>query len=237
MAEIFWRKLSRFVSAAGIAVFAAMPGAALDDDPAIDWEGSLSLVSDFRDRGVSITDEDFALVGSLGAYHKSGFYAGLLALNVDDRNDRDFKGDFYVGYQKESGAYLWDFAVEIDSMIGGIDDKVFPEFQASVARDYGLAYVRLGTGYAPEGRWISPDGRDAVYSYLDAEFPIPNMPAFTILTHFGYDIRSQRSDLYDWSVGVSAFVNDYEFTISYDDSTSNDPLASGAIVFGFRRYF
>ena len=57
------------------------------------------------------------------------------------------------------------------------------------------------------------------------------MPALTVLTHLGYDIREDGSDLWDWGVGLSAFVGDLEVSLLYEDTTINNPQGSGTVTF------
>ena len=59
-------KKTAFLTALMIASVA--PATAQDQESDWDWEGSLALVSDFRDRGISITDKDFAVVGTLNTF-------------------------------------------------------------------------------------------------------------------------------------------------------------------------
>ncbi len=207
-----------------------------DDDKNYDLGGSVGFISDYRDRGFSLSDKDISAFGSLSIYYNNGLYGGIIVSSVDDPDDRNFKGDFFVGWGKESGSYIYDFSVEVGSLVGGPRERIFPEFQASIARDYGLLFAKMGVAWAPNGRWSSPDN-DTFYGYFDGEIPVPTMPSITLLTHLGYDVRSGRKNLWDWSTGVSVFVKNTEFTISYEDSSSRNAIASGAVIFGLRQHF
>lgn len=53
-----------------------------DEEPAITISGSAALVSDYRFRGVSQSDEGIALQGGFTVSHESGFYVGTWASNL-----------------------------------------------------------------------------------------------------------------------------------------------------------
>ena len=84
----------RILSKAGLALafgsLAAMP--ALADDPAapaappsnFTITGGATLTSDYRFRGISQTDKRFAIQGTLGVVHSSGFYIGTWGSSIDD---------------------------------------------------------------------------------------------------------------------------------------------------------
>ncbi|MEN8675919.1 MAG: TorF family putative porin, partial [Alteriqipengyuania sp.] len=50
-----------------------------EEADAIEISGNVSLVSDYRFRGVSFSDEDIAIQGGIDLAHESGFYVGTWA--------------------------------------------------------------------------------------------------------------------------------------------------------------
>lgn len=214
-----------------------MSGAAqAQDTGALAFDGYLGILSDYRDRGLSLSDKDPVFVASMGAFHDNGFYGGVMAALVGDGFAGETKAEFYAGYQMDKGDYIYDFSAELDTFHGDGDSRYFPEFKASMARDFGLAFVRTGLAYAPDGRWHDPD-RDSFYASMELEVPIPNMPEFTIISRLGYDMRQQRSDVWDWGLGISAFVDQVELSVMYEDSGREHDMGEGAVIFGARLYF
>ena len=207
-----------------------------DDVPAIEISGYVGGVTDYRDRGLSLSDQDPTVIAAVSLNHKSGFYVGVQGALIDDQFGRDAQTEFYAGYQYDSGSFVYDFSAELDSFFGGANTEYFPEFKASVARDFGIVYVKSGLAYAPEGRWNTP-GVDSLYWSTNLELPVPTLPALTVISRLGYDIRDNRSDLWDWSVGLSAFVGDVEFSLVYEDSSLDQDIGDGAILFGARLFF
>jgi len=210
-------------------------GLAQDEDP--DWtlDGYVGLISDYRDRGLSMSDKDPTLYGSLGIFHKSGLYGGLDAAIIDDGRGGDEKTEFFIGYHFDAGDYIYDFSAELDG-IHGASSEYYSEFKASISRDFGLAFIRGGLAYAPEGRWNTPDV-DSFYGYADLEIPVPTLPDLTVLAHVGYDVRDQRSNLWNWSVGISAFVESIEFSLMYENSSLDQQIGKGAVIVGTKFYF
>lgn len=226
--------ISKYSFVAAAVIMATLPVQAQEEQgPLID--GYIGGTTDLRDRGVSLSDRDIAALASVGAFFENGFYLGLDASTVDTASGADGRFELFTGYSFDRNGYTYDVSVELDTFHGD-SSQFFPEFKASVSRDFGLAFTRAGIAYAPGGRWLNP-GNDSVYSFADLEVPVPNMPSFTVIGHVGRDFRSNTSNLWDWSAGVSAFVGDIEFSLSYEDSSLDDRRGSGRVIFGARFYF
>ncbi|MFC3052807.1 TorF family putative porin [Kordiimonas pumila] len=204
-------------------------------DNSFEIDGYVGVTSDYRDRGISMSDLDASVRGSISVFHDSGFYGGVDAALIDDQMGGDTKTEFFAGYSMDQGDYIYDFSAELDGIHGNGSDY-YPEFKASMARDFGLAFIRTGLAYAPEGRWNTPDV-DSLYAYTDLEIPVPTFPELTIISRLGYDMRSDRSNLLDWSAGLSVFVDSFEVTLIYEDSSLDSEIAKGRFVFGTRFYF
>jgi len=208
---------------------------AQDDDPTWSIEGYAGFYTDYRDRGLTLSDLDPTVAASMGLFHKSGFYAGIDAAKIDDGRGGDAKTEFYAGYSFDTGTYIYDLSVELDGIHGDTSDY-YSEFKASIARDFGIAFIRGGLAYAPEGRWNTPD-IDSFYTYADLELPVPAIPELTFISHVGYDARSSRSDLWDWSVGFSAFIQSFEVSISFEDSSLDQAIGNGRFILNTKIYF
>lgn len=227
----------KFIWVTIVASFLISGGSTYAQDSAADYsvDGYIGVVSDYRDRGLSLTDGDFGVVASIGVFHDNGFYGGLDAAKIDTLTGGNFRTELFAGYSLDRGDYVYDFSVELDTIYGDTS-QYYPEFKASVSRDFGIAFTRLGAAYAPGGRWINPQSQ-SFYTFADLEVPVPTLPALTIISHVGRDFRSDIGDLWDWSVGLSLFVGDVELSVSYDDSSLNQRPGNGSVIFGSRFYF
>jgi len=217
-------------------VIVTSPASAADDDSYWDIESFVGASTDYRDRGLRLSDGDISAFGSVGAYHSKGFYIGVDGASIDDGLGNDARTEFYAGYSLDTGDYIYDFSLELEG-IHGTSSQYYPEIKASISRDFGLAYIRGGLAVAPEGRWSAPDV-DSYYSYVDLDVPFPMLPNFTILTHVGYDVRDGRSNIWDWSLGVSAFVmENIELNLSYQSSSLDQAIGKDGFVLGVKIYF
>ncbi|MCK0068215.1 TorF family putative porin [Kordiimonas laminariae] len=217
-------------------VVAASAGAfAQDSESAWSLDGYVALATDYRDRGLTLSDRDPSYYGSLSLSHEKGWFFGVDAARIDDQRGGDVRTEFFVGYQIDAGDFIYTLSAEVDA-IHGNGSQYYPEFKASIARDFGLAYISSGFSVAPDGRWNTPDV-DSYYSYVDLEVPVPTMPELTLITHVGYDIRDGRSDLWDWSAGLSIFVNDFELTLTFEDNSLDNRLSNGQFIVGTKFYF
>src|SRR3546814_2489426 len=60
------------------------PAAAAEFGNGFGVAGGVSLVSDFRFRGISLSDEDVAVQGTITFAHDGGLYAGTWASSLED---------------------------------------------------------------------------------------------------------------------------------------------------------
>lgn len=199
-------------------------------------DGYVGAVSDYRDRGISLSGFDVAGTASVGIFHDSGAYVGIDgAAFTDGAASFDGRARLFAGYTIDRGDFIYDVSVELDSVYGG-GSNFFPEIKATVSRDLGLAFTRVGFSAAPDGRWSNPSGEN-YYVFADAEVPVPTLPALTVVTHVGHDMRTGGENLWNWSAGLSAFVGDIELAGRYEKSSLNERIGKGRFVFSLRYFF
>ncbi|WP_262690318.1 TorF family putative porin [Kordiimonas aestuarii] len=205
------------------------------DEKPYSVDGYVGVTSDYRDRGLSLSDKDPTIMASVGLYHDNGFYVGGGVAAISESAGGDAKANLYAGYNFDADGFTYDLSVELDSIHGG-DSSYYPEITGTVSRDFGLAFIRTGVTYAVDGRWSAPDS-DSFYVFADLEVPVPTIPELTIISRLGYDMRQDRANLWDWGIGLSAFIDTFELTLMYEDSSLNGPRGSGAIIGGLKFYF
>ncbi|TNE63860.1 MAG: hypothetical protein EP335_08655 [Alphaproteobacteria bacterium] len=208
---------------------------AFAEDEGFSIDGYVGGVTDYRDRGLSLSGKDPAVVASVGAYQDNGFYFGVSGASVGWAGiDARVRG--FAGYRIDKGDYIYDFSAELDSTHGD-DSNFYPEFRGTIARDFGLAFIRGGLVYAPDGRWSLPT-QQSLYAFTDLEVPVPNLPELTIIGRLGYDMRGgDFRNLWDYGIGLSAFIESVELTLMYENSSLNGGYGKGAVVFGAKYYF
>ena len=110
---IHMRTITLGLSALAFAAIAAPAFA--EDAPASDFTvtGGATVVTDYRFRGISQTNEKFAVQGTLGVSHASGLYVGVWGSSIDDyvAAGSDQEIDIYGGYKHSFGAATVDVGV------------------------------------------------------------------------------------------------------------------------------
>jgi len=233
------------VLAAGLA---ATPAFSQDEEAAssVTVTGNVTLVSDYRFRGVSLSGGDPALQGGVTVTHDSGFYVGTWASSIDD-GGTDFYGDVEVDL---FGGWTGDVSEGVGLDVGllyyaypsnanGVDAEFFEPY-ATVIGTLGPVTAKVGANYAWDQKGIADD---SLYLRTDLSTGIPNTP-LTLNAHLGYTDGAFSFDpdgeSFDWSVGASATVlGSLTLGVSYvgvEAPTVNN-LTDDAVVFSLGASF
>ena len=109
-----------------------------------EFSGTISLVSDYDFRGISLSADDPALQGSIDWAADNGFYLGAWASNIDygREYDGDIELDLYGGYAGEAGALGYDVGIVWytypDSSSSGNKSKIkdYPEIWVGLSYEF-----------------------------------------------------------------------------------------------------
>ena len=74
------------------------------EEPKLKISGGATLASQYRFRGISLSDEKAALQGTINLSHQSGFYAGVWGSSLDgfgELGGSNLEADFYAGYRRQ----------------------------------------------------------------------------------------------------------------------------------------
>lgn len=203
-------KFLKLIPAAVLAVL-AVPAAAQEEPPKpVTISGSVAIVSDYRLRGISQSDEAPAIQGGITASHESGVYAGVWMSSLAGWGT--FAGcncelDLVAGYKADLGGAAIDLGVTTYLYPAGLPKTTFFEPFIKVSGTAGPASLLLGIAYAPKqealGRWSNdaanaqavaeglanydhPGAKDDnLYIWGDVAAGIPNSPV-TVKAHLGY---------------------------------------------------
>jgi uncharacterized protein (TIGR02001 family) len=188
------------LSAVALLGMVAVPAAAQDTAPPapVTVSGNVALVSDYRFRGVSQTNEDFAIQGGLTVAHESGFYIGTWASNLagwGTFGGSNMELDLIGGFKKDFSGTAIDLGVTTYVYPGGAKRTTVVEPYVKVSGTFGPASLLAGVAYAPKqvslGNWSNtPESRkgdkeDNLYLWLDASAGVPNT-GLTAKAHIGY---------------------------------------------------
>jgi len=226
--------------------FTAAPALAEDMGSGFSVNGGATIVSDYRFRGISQTDEDFAIQGTMSVSHESGFYATVWGSTIDDyiAATADAELDLIVGWRHTYDATTVDVGVLYYVYPGGCCgiDTDFVEPYASVAHNFGPVTAKALVAYAPSQSALSIGAGDEDNLYLagDLTATIPDTP-IGLSAHLGHSFGPSYltiGDGYtDWSLGATLTVSKFTFGLSYVDtdgtlfSPSGRNITDATVVF------
>lgn len=204
----------------------ALPAFAQQEDKGLlppGW-GTLSanvgVVSDYRYRGISYSDEHPALQGNLDWTHDSGVYLGTWASSVDF-TDADAEIDLYGGYAFDQGPYNVDVGLIGYYFPGAADSRDYDYYEGklAVSRSFGQVNTTGALNYSPD--YFAGSG-DALYASFGADAPVLDT-GFKVQGHAGYqwiddELAYGASDYADWSVGVSYDLYGFDLGLKYTDT-------------------
>ncbi len=222
-------------TAAAVLALAAAPAAAQLPVPAtgIEVSADATLLSDYRFRGVSRSDEDPAVQANVTASHGSGFYVGARGTTLggidpfrlrdpgfEDLGDVEL--DLYAGYGADLGGGLTaDGGVMYYVFIGGEGRTDYAEPYASLSYLLGPVEATAGAKYA----WSQSGTGDEPMLYLFGELDvgIPFTPV-SLRAHAGRQDWGDFGRYFNWSLGGTYTTGSLELGLRYVD-TDLPPVA------------
>ena len=202
------------------------------DPVSIDF--TLSAVSDYRFRGLSLSNKDPAFQPSITVTHESGFYASVWGSNIADNGGDDIEVDLTAGISKDIGD-LTAGALVVYYVYPGASDTNYVELQASASHKIGPGSLGVLFAYAPKQENIGDVSN--TYVAVNGSLDIPSTP-LTLTGSFGIEDGAFGNDnKNDWSLGISATFKGFTVGASYVDSsrTGGNPLGSAGAVFSISK--
>ncbi|MCC7273746.1 MAG: hypothetical protein IT561_13835 [Alphaproteobacteria bacterium] len=216
-----------------VAVLLAAPASAEEKKPEKlipgEFTATLTLASDYLYRGISQTDENPAIQGSIDYSYMFkedfGIYLGVWAsnLNFQDGNEATIETDVYGGVKGEVAGFTWQLGM-IGYLYPGASSRLnydFYEFAGKLGYDLGFAALSGGLNYSPD--FFGASG-DAWYAYGDVKVPIPGAPLdLAFIGHLGYqwiekNERYGAPDYLEWQAGLTATVEGFTLSLVYADT-------------------
>jgi uncharacterized protein (TIGR02001 family) len=222
--------LSSIISAAVIAPTLALAQAKAPE-PDYTLTGNVSLLTDYRYRGISQTRTKPALQGTVDFAHKSGVYLGAFATNIKWISDAGSKGnvevDLYGGYK---GTITGDLGYDV-----GLLQYWYPtnELQkvttanANTLEAYaGLTYLTYGLKYYSSLTNLFGNPNSKRSGYLDATGTYDLGDGWGIAGHIGHQtIRNAGQLSYtDYKLGVTKELAGFVFGAAFVSTNANSSL-------------
>lgn len=204
--------------------FADEAAAATSPPPAFTVTGNVSLVTDYRFRGVSLSGGDPAIQGGITVTHESGFYVGAWSSSLAHTpvyGDQEL--DLFGGWSGEvaSGLTLDAGLLYYVYPSGHVGDANYWEPYASISGSLGPAKLKVGVAYDWKQKGLLDNAGnhdDNLYIYTNLDVGVPGTP-LTVSGHLGYTDGVLSPCYYctgtptfndrtgwDWSLGASATV-------------------------------
>lgn len=186
------------------------------------WSFNAAATSDYVFRGVSQTEEDFAL--SAGAdVTVDQFYAGAWASNVSFPGDDDTNAeiDLYGGVRPEVAGWNLDLGVVGYFYTGQPDaaDYDYVELKAAASRAIGPATVGAALYWSPDFFGASEDEA----TYVEANAAFSPADKWTVSGAVGRQFLSSDFDYTTWNVGAAYQLTDnLAVDVRYHDTDEHD---------------
>jgi len=212
--------------------------------PAAEFNGYVSLTTDYVYRGVTRSDGHGAVQLGADLSFDAGFYVGVWASTVDIGNNvtsqRDREINYYAGYSYEwSDRWIIGGSIVAYSFPGafGALDYDHEEFSVSLSFD-----DRLWFEYSQSPDYYGTGTRTHNYE-LFAEWPLA--ARLSLSTGIGqFDVSEFAGDSYThWQVGISRPLNRLDIDLRYHDTSrwvpriSNPERAKARVVLSARFQF
>lgn len=206
--------------------------AAAEEEASGPWEidGEVGIHSDYRFRGISLSDKKPELTAELSVSHESGFYGVAWASNVDlDGNKADeAELDLSVGWSNDVGPVNLDVGAVYYLYPGNGDFNYF-ELYASAGYAIGEGEVRAGFAFAPSQDNIGNTSNR--YWFASFDMPIGKSPV-SVHGSFGIEDGAFADKKKDWLLGASYDIGSgFTATLDYvDTARAYSPLGKATVV-------
>jgi uncharacterized protein (TIGR02001 family) len=187
-----------------------------------DLSANIGIVSDYRFRGISLSDRDPALQGGLDLALRSGFYVGAWASTIADYSGAEAEIDLYGGYRRsvagfdlEGGAYLY--------LYPGGRGVNYLELQGTAGRTIGPVDLGVELAWVPR-----QDNADTENLYLGATAGVAISDTGLALKARGGRENGFYDDKWDWQAGLSYARGPFTADLAYVDSNFGAPDEAGS---------
>jgi uncharacterized protein (TIGR02001 family) len=194
--------------------------------------GSITGVSDYRFRGVTLSDKDFAIQPTITVSHESGLYAGFWASNIAENPGDDVEVDLYAGFA--GGEELTYDIGATYYLYPGVSSFNYVEFTGKLGSTIGPATVGVQLSYVPSQD--NTGNNDNIYYGTNATIALPDSP-ISIVGSIGIEdgAFTAGNEKVDWSLGLTAAVSGFTVGASYVDTNRQSIFAfkdsSAGVVF------
>ncbi len=216
----------------------AQEEAAEEAEGPITISGGVTAVSDYRFRGVSLSDKDFAIQPTITIKHESGFYVGAWGSNLAENAGDDIEVDLYAGFS--GGEELTYDIGATYYLYPGVSSFNYVEVTGKLGSTIGPATVGVQLSYVPSQD--NTGNNDNIYYGTNATIALPDSP-ISIVGSIGIEdgAFTAGDEKVDWSLGLTAAVSGFTLGASYVDTNRRSLFAfkdsAAGVVFSLSYFF
>ncbi len=214
---------------------AAEPAKAEQPAAPFSLQFAIAGVSDYRFRGISLSNKKAAAQPSVTLTHSSGFHVGAWATNITPNDGDDLEVDLIGGWGKSLGPIVFDINATY-YVYPGTHGLNYVEIISTASHAFGNLTIGTTLAYTPKQGTAAPSR--GVYGAINAAYAIPKTP-LTLTGSFGLEDNAFYDNKRDYSLGVSAAVAGFTVGGAYIKAghTGGDPLGKGRFVLSVSRTF
>lgn len=208
------------------ALTAIAPSALAED---VSVEGNVALVSDYRFRGATLSDETIAIQGGLDFGFASGFYLGTWGSSIEPVGGSEMELDLYGGFSGDLAEGVGYDVGAIVYMYPGEEDAHYIELYGSLGTDFG----DFGAAFAPEQDNLGDE--DNLYVYYAGSTGL-GASEWSLDYGIGYetgvfgDLDGDGDDKIDWTIGLSKSIGGIDFGVAYIGTSEDVDGADDTVV-------
>ncbi|AEI75701.1 hypothetical protein CNE_1c03350 [Cupriavidus necator N-1] len=202
------------------------------------FTANVSLVSDYRYRGISQTNLRPAIQGGFDYAHESGFYVGNWNSSIswlEDANpavsapvEMDFYGGFKNTFKVAGTEFNYDVGVLQYYYPGGYNNP--RPYTTELYAGIGWGPVFLKYSHAVTNLFGWADSKNSGYIDLSANVPL-NFWDLTLNAHVGYqDVKHNSDASYtDWKIGLTKDLGKgFALAVAYVDTNAKQAAYTSA---------
>lgn len=215
-------------TAAASALMVTAPHAIAQDDSPFSLSANAALVSDYRFRGISLSNKDIAIQGGFDLSTDSGFYVGTWGSSIEQYAGSELELDVYAGYATSFNELSFDVGI-LAYTYPGSDDTTYWEAYSSIGGNAGPVGWTFGGAYAFDQDSIG--GQDNIYVYLDTSTALGEGP-MSLSTHLAIEdgAFSFGKTKWDWSIGLNYAFEQFSLGVAYVDTNIDTSTGKGTVV-------
>ncbi|GHF23393.1 exported protein [Kordiimonas sediminis] len=198
-----------------------------DDMSYVTLSANAALTTEYRFRGLSLSNHDPAIQGGFDLSTKSGFYLGAWGSSIESYEGSEVELDIYGGYATEIGNGLTADVGLLAYTYPGSDGTAYLELYGSLSGAIDIVDWTVGAAYVWDQGNVG--NTDNIYIYLDASMPLGDTPV-SLDGHVAYEDGAFGDDKWDWSLGASYSFEQYSLSVAYVDTNVEDSIGKAAVV-------